>query len=709
MLFNTSWQVEVVTDRIARRFAVNDIRLHQFDVNLDWTETALTRDLAARGGPYTPLDSRLEAIAKMDPKALVLLRVHLMVPGKWLETRPDEILTAEDGTRIDMRSPYRAATSYASRRWRQEAGRRLEAMIRHLELTGLRRHVLGYLLFAGRSGEWNWWVPPRGDLPGARYAQLANMCADHSAAMQEAFRAWVRERYQTVDQLRHAWEDPTATFGSVSVPTEKVVSAALSAQFNDPRKCRAVSDYFRCNAKQVAGSLLYFARVAKAADPDRLCGAFFGEFLFSAIGGNREILRTGHLDIDRVLRSPDIDFLCTPNCYQSRRIGGHSPTMTLEGSARLHGKLVFYEADQPTHLYRPPEGKDQLPADVPRNPDETLAMLWRDFSYALCNGLGIWWWDQQSRCTKAVVDGVWYRSEEILDAFGKMQEIGQRALSMPWCRRSEIAVLYDPRSALYQRCAWRDLTRTLIYEQVDALGKMGAPYELYSLADLPKLPDFRLYIVWNAAYLDDAQRAMLNRHLKRGGHTVLWLGAPGCLSPEGIASATASSLVGLKLRELPDGRSLQGMIAPEGNPLVAGLSGVIGHEVTAAPHLVVEDPEAAVLMRNPSSGEVVAAARKFSDWTTIWAGVSPLPAQFLRNVAREAGCHIYLDTDDVIYAGGPFVATHFRTPGPRVVKLPSRFRIVDAISGEFAAQKAAEIKLNITSPTTRLWVLSPGR
>ena len=696
MFFNTSWQPEVVADSVAEAFARAGIHLHQFDVNLDWSDDF--EDVPVE--PYRSLDTRLGALAGIDPEARALLRVHLFAPAAWYETHPDEILAAEDGTRIET-GRLSAATSYASRLWREEAGERLAALARHVRESSLGKHVLGYLLFAGWSGEWNWWKPPRGDLPGAEYARLANMCTDHSPAMARAFREWLREAYGDDEgALRAAWRADAASFDEATVPTEAEVSEALAHQLNDPRQARRVADYFRCNAHQVASTLLHFARVARQADGDRLVGAFFGEFLFLAIGGNRETLRVGHLEIDRVLRSPDIDFICSPQCYQARAPGGSAPSMCLVASARKHRKLVWYEYDQPTHLASERfRGRSDTPADLA----QTQAVMRRGFAYALCNGLGIWWWDQESRCTDAVAGGVWYRGEEVQREFAAYQQIALEALSRDRASVAEVAVLYDPWSALWQSCTWSDLTKRLIYSQVDELGRMGAPYDLYSLADIDSVTRrYKLVIVLNAFYLDDEQYRALSRLVARPGTSVLFFYAPGYLSEAGTSLERMSRLLGMKMEQVAD--EVTGEMAEIDRP-----DEPFGRGGKLAPAFAVDDVDAEPIATYRGRHEIAAASRRKGPGRVYYFASGPLPAGLLREIARESGCHIYCESDDPVYVCRDYIAIHAGSAGNRTITLPAPRHVVSLYDARQDLGTLTHIEAAFDGPGTRLYGLDePG-
>lgn len=706
MFFNATSDRRLVADSLAGSFAAGGIHLQQIEAVPDWSLdfAEVSADVARKR--YAGLEARLRALVAMDPEVLVLLRVRMSPRQNWADAHPDEVLTYQDGTRI-FHSKWTACHSYASQIWRRDAAARLTALIEHLQKTGLEKHILGYLLFAGWSGEWNFFRQKRGELPGKRYAELSNMAVDHSPAMRRAFREFLREKYVTDDQLRAAWQDPKITLDSAAPPTEQDVRDELPNQLNPASSCARAADYFACNARQVADALLEFARVARKCSPRRINGAFFGEFLFAHIGGNRTTQRNGHAELARVLAAPEIDFICSPQCYQSRLLGGHSPSMCLVDSARLHGKLVWYEFDQPTHLATRGPGSPAVAArDIPGSPSETIALMRRGFGYALTNGLGIWWWDQAGRWGKAVEGGVWYRDEEIRAEFALYQRIWQQALasserSLP---RPEIAVIYDPQACLRQQSSWRDLSYDLIYRQVDALGRMGAPYELYSLGDLAKLEGHKLYIFLNAFDLDAAQMRKLEHLTHKPGVTTLWFYAPGYLSAPGADLRRVSQLTGLLVSEteLPPTAKLTAL--PPLNP-AAGPALAMGREKVLKPTLRIDGGSTLAVYEGTKIP--AAAVVRRDGWQSFLFASAPLPAAVLRQIVDAAGCHLYTTSDEVVYTGRNHIVLHTATAGKHMVDLPTAFTVRDATSGKLLARKTRQVELECKGPKTWILALEP--
>ena len=84
----------------------------------------------------------------------------------------------------------------------------------------------------------------------------------------------------------------------------------------------------------------------------------------------------------------------------------------------------------------------------------------------------------------------------------------------------------------------------------------------------------------------------------------------------------------------------------------------------------------------------------------------PLPANLLRACARHAGCHIWDEDDDVIYASDSLVAIHAVKGGPRTLRLPRACRVTDAVTDQPVGRgRVREISFRVDPPATRIFRL----
>lgn len=85
----------------------------------------------------------------------------------------------------------------------------------------------------------------------------------------------------------------------------------------------------------------------------------------------------------------------------------------------------------------------------------------------------------------------------------------------------------------------------------------------------------------------------------------------------------------------------------------------------------------------------------------VYSGVLQLPASLLRTLAREAGVHIYCDTDDVTTAGNGLVGIHASSDGTKTSNLPREHSVTNALTGE-SLGKSESFKFEMKMGDTRL-------
>ena len=83
------------------------------------------------------------------------------------------------------------------------------------------------------------------------------------------------------------------------------------------------------------------------------------------------------------------------------------------------------------------------------------------------------------------------------------------------------------------------------------------------------------------------------------------------------------------------------------------------------------------------------------------------PAE-LRQVWKSAGAHVYLDTDDVLYAGRGWLSVHTVIGGNRTLQLPFAARIEDAFEPKVLSKSARSLNLDLPPNSTTLLHVTPS-
>jgi len=59
--------------------------------------------------------------------------------------------------------------------------------------------------------------------------------------------------------------------------------------------------------------------------------------------------------------------------------------------------------------------------------------------------------------------------------------------------------------------------------------------------------------------------------------------------------------------------------------------------------------------------------KKFPGWTSVFASAPNVPSDVLRNISSYAGCHIYNDDNDVLYANSHYLMIHTAKASVRTI------------------------------------------
>ena len=77
----------------------------------------------------------------------------------------------------------------------------------------------------------------------------------------------------------------------------------------------------------------------------------------------------------------------------------------------------------------------------------------------------------------------------------------------------------------------------------------------------------------------------------------------------------------------------------------------------------------------------------------------------MRALAKFAGCHIYCDTDDVLYANNNFVTFHSSSDGKKKVKFNRPVSPFEVYEEKYYGDKVTEIEFDTYLGETKMWRL----
>jgi hypothetical protein len=463
------------------------------------------------------VDRWIDAALEANPRVLLLPRFGTTWPPEWwMQSHPDDVMLYDDGAR--------QTASVHSVVWRRDAARHVTALVSHLE-EKYGDHLLGYHPSGQHTGEWFYDRMWDGRL------------ASFEPVAREAFRRWLAQAYGNDAALRRAWQDSTASLATVEAPTAAERDATGHRLFRDPRTERRVIDFLRFQNEEMADAVVAMCAAVKRAAPHKLAAAFYG-YHFEVAPAPHGLASSGHVALDRVLASPEVDVLCSPVSYLDRAAGGGGYFMAPVESVQLHGKLWLVEDDTRTHLAPPEAGYGRL-ADA----RQTAGVLTRNFAHLVTRGSAVWWMD--------LMGEGWYADEGIWTLLGRLQQVYREAMPDFRPYQPEIAVIVDDRSALVGAPS-AQVSMPLLYQFRREWYRIGAPVGLYLLDDLVagRVPEARLYLFLDTFRLEPEQLAAIRRQVCRSGKVVVWLWAPGIARGDELSLGHVEEVTGLRLAEV---------------------------------------------------------------------------------------------------------------------------------------------------------------
>ena len=650
------------------------------------------------------IDRQILGTLAADPSSQLVMAIDTTPPQWWLDRHPDECVKMNNGTV--------SKESFASALWREETGKILVRIVDYLMTQPYANNIVGFKVTGGTTYEWQWW--------GINGTQTA--IGDFSSVGLTAFRAWLRERYATVDALRAAWNDDTVTFDNAGVPDIAARSAGEFGSVLSAGSDRHAIDYALFMGDTKTDATLYFTRLIKQAVGDRLIVGTYAGYLLNVINYDMAA-STSQTSFQKLLCDDSIDFITCPWLYSEREIGFGGDFMSTVDSVTAHGKLYIAEDDDRNHttdMFEAPDARAAV--GWTRTAEQTVETLKRNFSYALTKGCGLYLYS---------LAGTYFTDSQIQDLASAMVQEMTLSLGLTRTSVSDIAVFYDEQSAAYMPYSGADLTDELLYKsllqyQRRELNALGVPYDTYLLDDLVNglVPEHKINIMLSTVQVTASERRAIEERLCKNGNTVIWMFTSGLSDGETSSVDHLSALTGMHMRlvaQAGNERKLMGTVEVKNTDhyLTAGSADVsfgAAEYRTLAPVIAVDDPDAVALgYHTAQTGygtDLVGLAVKEMErdgrrWTSVYCAVPGLPQSILRNLLTHSGCHIYDETaSDVIYADGNYVAVHSLFGGEKTIELPKKCTVYDVFARKIAARDVKTFTFTANGAATYLFRLS---
>ena len=650
---------------------------------------------------YNALENSLKKAFTLAPEARFIFAITFCHgPAWWHDQHPEEQIKYAV---IDKNTPTGdcignyVCHSFGSERWRKESSETVRKLVEYIEGTPYAKHIFGYRIGDGVYSEWI-------------HFGMKNAMPDVGPAMTNYFRKYLHKKYNgDVEQLRKAWKQPKVTFKNAAPPPVEVRLQYIEGTvLRDPRNAWEI-DFLECMQRSIRDLLLSMNKAAKEGCKGRkLVGNYCGYFFGQSYTPNGWQLVT-----DEILDSPYVDFLISPSCYSSsfRKVGRSQLARSLVASYPLHKKFCIIEADTRTHLQGTKKSKDGN--RYATTPQESVSLLARDMAQAISRGSVYWYYDLARE---------WYNCPEILAFFKQIVPVYNSITD--FSSSAEIAFIADWESVYYHAAQYIKDDPVLkllpyyagrqVYSSINhvasELAKAGLGFDAYSFADIdkPALQKYKIYIFPQLIYMTPEKLAKLEK-LKKAGKTLIFMNQAGWLTPKGPNADSIYRTTGIRADILK--QSFKSTVAlANGGVMDAEEYGNKGADFT--PALKVTDPQAVVLGTVKSGTETVNtyAKKVFQNGPTIYVnGAAFFTTAELRRIAREAGVHIYCDSDQgVVFANNSMVSFHTATPGTYTLKAKSPVKWTMVYPKKQTYQKKqTEMTFTVSQPDTVIYVIKP--
>lgn len=676
---------EEIPARNIRIFGKSGFRLFQPDI---WMRDMICAD----GSLDVSLARRqIAGVRAACPEGLVMFRLHLNPPASWCEANRDECVGYADVaeparheswgvenpiTPREQNHPLRA--SFYSKKWLEWCRRYINEFAQKLSATPEGGALFAVQIAYGVQGEWHqfafFWNDP-----------------DTGVAATNAYRDWLRVRYETDAALASAWsrtQQPGATLADARTPTSPERAAVRTGILRDPQRDRATIDYFTFLHDAQADAMIELAKMVKAAWPRPIVTVAFYGYFYCMFGRDAA---GGHLAMERVFASPHIDALGMTPSYRptTRSMGGPGNGRGIMAAARRFGKLVFDEMDQPTTV------TNNCPWEKWNNTsiDDDIAILRRNIMQPVTRGGAAWWYDFGMIVGTPDFERVgnigWWDHPRLQDEVARLHALVAGRIGKPYTRPADILLVQDPRSFLHVASephkpvpfgimpvsAIDPLTPLVTDGLFEALQRTGAIFDDAFLSEIGALDftPYRLVIFATASILTAEQREIIRTRVARDGRHIVFVGAAGWSDGQAdFGPQNISKLLGVKItaRTIPAATSeirIDG--AHETVDLKRAFESTVYEPAPNAASQAASDCE--IIARWPDGSASAIARTDRTANATWWAfALPPCTAPTLRALAKRARCHIVNEHDDVTLLGDNFLVVHTMTGGTRTLALP---------------------------------------
>lgn len=682
-------------------------QLRQSGVKLFIIDVGLTADMdgerplsTAPDAAFRQFETRAKKVLESVPDAVLMIRLWLLnVDRDYIEAHPEAVLMGENGNvDWDGRAYPGGKVGHSQRPnmlvdWKLYCGEHLHRFVHRIGQSEFASQVAGFYLGAMNSGEW-WYYKGLGD-PGW----------DYSTTRQRAFEKYVRFKYGDDSQrIADAW-------GVVNTPDILRLPTLKERGEQPVRPHTPAADYLEVLNLPVTEAAVFFGKIIKSATAGK------GLVGIEAPMGGITYPNNGTIFFREMMEAKEIDFFGGPSYYNGRRAGSVPLVRVLHSSLKKNGKFWFNEGDYRTHLVF---GSAAAAAgEPPQNPWESKQVLLREHVRGLVFGYPTYLMD---------FGWNWFYSPSIVKVIQTTSVVEEAVREAGVRRRAEVAVVTDQESQLYGNYFANPAERMF----KGKLDQLGVSWDSYELSDFLSLKEnrYKLVVFLNICALNDEERLQL-KALRGPGRTFVWMHRPGetDLSRRRTADPVEmiSDLTGFKLLEkapvgevTADPKVLRQLFEGETRFLPMGSQQPkvteLNREVSLsdayagmpignvpAPYQV-SDSDAICIARD-RQGRTYVALKEINGWTSIYTAFCDIDPVLLRAIARRAGCHLWVESEDFSFIAENLIGLHASTSGRKEVALPEKRDVFDLVAGQIVAEQVSRFTIPMMTGETRIFQL----
>ncbi|CAA9238452.1 MAG: hypothetical protein AVDCRST_MAG95-1318 [uncultured Adhaeribacter sp.] len=664
------WAWEELPRYNLQNFCSNGVRLVQVDLAFDhvWkADGSIDTDTAQK---------QLRGVLDVCPNAAIFIRFHVNPPKWWQQKHPEENTVYADTTPMpdidwglqriiedDEENPTRH--SLASARWKEEATAKLVEFLTKLKTLPEANALAGIQVAGGVYGEWHYWG-------------FINNEPDVSLPMQRYFRTWLKEKYRTDAALQRSWNNKQVTLAMAGLPTLHERRTTQAGIFRLPAGERNVIDYYEAQHQVVADDIIHFCKVVKETWPRPIItGAFYG-YYYAVFG--RETAG-GHLQLQRVLASPYLDYLSAPGAYypDAREMGDPYRSRGLITSVRLHGKLWLDEMDQQTFLV--PLKDTAFKTSL----QKSIAQTRRNVLFTFTNGAGLWFYDfgpsgfnGGPRLTDHGSFG-WWDEPALMQDIGHLKKLLDSSFRQPYVSGADVLLVHSTETFYY---TGSDRAASYMGHWANnwvppAVFQSGAVHDVVHIDDLDRvaIDQYKAVVFVNTWLLTAAQKNIIQSKVAKNGRHLVWLYSPGYTDGKTVKKEFAEAVTGMKMRLLPQDSTTTVVINSEGEKEYRYNI----NNKAVNPLLVVQDKGATTLGTIAGTNHTGFARKAQKQYTSWYLALPPAQPALWRSIFRAAGAHIYNDSGDIFYNGSGLLVLHTANGGNRKILLKNGKEVTVAL------------------------------